>query len=90
MYFDTSPMSYLHHFEEIEKCGNVNSTYLIKRETINSSMNSVRIIDSVGNIADIAVVSLSICLMNYLTMRIKGIETSPGTFSNTSILTMIL
>ena len=88
MYFDTSPMLNLHHFQEIEKCGNVNSTYLIKTETINSSINFVRIIDSVGNIADIAVVSLSICLMNYLTMRIKGIETSPGTFNNTSILTM--
>ena len=87
-YLETTPKLYLHHFQRIETCGNVNNTYLIRSETIYSSIVSLNIIDSIGNIADIVAVSLLICLMNYLTMRIKGIGTSPRTFSNTSILFM--
>ena len=87
-YLETTPKLYLHHFQRIETCGNVNNTYLIRSETIYSSIVSLNIMDSIGNIADIVAVSLLICLMNYLTMRIKGIETSPRTFSNTSILFM--
>ena len=87
-YLETAPKLYLHHFQMIETCGSVNNTYLIRSETINSSIVFLNIIESIGNISDIALVSLLICLMNYLTMRIKRIETSPRTFSNTSILFM--
>ena len=88
IYLESNPKLHLNNIQKNEKCGNVNNTYLVESYTIKSSIVFMNIIKSIGNIADIVLVSLLICLMNYLTMRIKRIETSPRTFSNTSILFM--
>ena len=72
----------------LEQCGDVNNsnTYLYNFQLINSSITLVNVIMSFGKVSDIMVVTLGICLMNYLAKRFKKVRSLPGTLDNTKFL----
>ena len=72
----------------LEQCGDVNNnnTFLYNFQLINSSITLVNVIVSFGNVSDIMVATLGICLMNYLAKRFKKVRSLPGTLDNTKFL----
>ena len=66
--------------------GNVNNTYLNYLQFIQSSSLAVNTIEAFVNIAEIMVVALGICLMNYLAKRLKKVRILPGALNNKKFL----
>ena len=64
----------------------VNNTFILHHQIIESSINSINAIDSLGYSIDLFVFSLGICLMNYLTKRIKKVEYLSGVLNNKRFL----
>ena len=64
----------------------VNDTFILDYQIMESSMDSTNAIDSLGNCIDLFVFALGICLMNYLTKRIKKVEYISGVINNKRFL----
>ena len=79
-YYTINTKSYDH---SQEKCGNVNNTYLINLQLSSTALNAT---EAFANIAEIMIVALGICLMNYLAKRLKKVRMLPGALNNRKFL----
>ena len=75
-----------HNFSRIGFHEGVNNTFILQYQVIESSVETIIAIDSLGNCIDIFVFALGICLMNYLTKRIKKVEYLSGVINNKRFL----
>ena len=85
-YFSKSIKQYDYSLEQCGDVNNNNNTFLYNFQLINSSITLLNVLVSFGKVSDIMVVTLGICLMNYLAKRFKKVRSLPGTLDNTKFL----
>ena len=71
-------------FNRGETCGHIPSKYI--RYTFEAETDILNTIDSLANSTDIMVLALVICLMTYLSKRIKNVKYLSGAFNNRRFL----
>ena len=77
---------YHHNVSRFVNHEGVNNTFILDYQVTESSIDSINAINSLGNCADLFVFALGICLMNYLTKRIKKVENLSGVLNNKRFL----